>query len=107
MLLHNTSFHPNTCKQGVIYSQALRYRQIITVDNIDNAFGKDTQHTQKQLLYNNKANKTETRPTFRVPFNTNTTHIGQILTHCHLVILHIPTLERRKFKISQQVITPL
>jgi hypothetical protein len=73
MLLHNTSFHPNTCKQGVIYSQALRYRRIITDDNIlrnqlekrkiilmtrgyktdtiDNAFGKATQHTQKQLLY--------------------------------------------------------
>ena len=34
MLLHNTSFHPNTCKQGVIYSQALRYRRIITDDNI-------------------------------------------------------------------------
>ena len=73
MLLHNTSFHANTCKQGVIYSQALRYRRIITDDNIlrnqleklkiilmtrgyktdtiDNAFGKATQHTQKQLLY--------------------------------------------------------
>jgi hypothetical protein len=29
-----------------------------------------------------------------------------IKTHCHPVILHIPTLERRKFKISQQVFTP-
>ena len=108
MLLHNTSFHPNTCKQGVIYSQALRYRRIITDDNIlrnqleklkiilmtrgyktdtiDNAFGKATQHTQKELLYNDKPNKTGTRPTFRVPFNTNTTHIGQILKkHWHLI----------------------
>jgi regulator of sigma D len=56
------------------------------IDTIDNAFGKATQHTQKQLLYNDKANKTETRPTFRVPFNTNTTHIGQILKkHWHLI----------------------
>jgi hypothetical protein len=55
-------------------------------DTIDNAFGNATQHTQKQLLYNDKANKNKTRPTFRVPFNTNTTHIGQILKkHWHLI----------------------
>ena len=29
-LLHKQSFHPDTCKQSVIYSQALRYRRIIT-----------------------------------------------------------------------------
>jgi hypothetical protein len=46
-------------------------------DTIDNAFGKATQHTQKQLLYNDKVNKNETQPTFRVPFNTNTTHIAK------------------------------
>ena len=31
-LLHNSSFHPKSCKKGVIYSQALRYRRIITSD---------------------------------------------------------------------------
>jgi hypothetical protein len=56
------------------------------IDTIDNAFGKATHHTQKQPLYNDKANKTETGPTFRVAFNTNTTHIGQILKiHWHLL----------------------
>jgi hypothetical protein len=35
---------------------------------------------------NDKVNKNETRPTFRVPFNTNTTHIGQIVKkHWHLI----------------------
>ena len=29
-LLHKQSFHPDTCKQSVIYSQVLRYRRIIT-----------------------------------------------------------------------------
>ena len=29
-LLHNDSFHPDHCKKGIIYSQALRYRRIIT-----------------------------------------------------------------------------
>ena len=108
MLLHNTSFHPNTCKQGIIYSQALRYRRIITDDTIllnqlrklkiilltrgyntntiDNAFKKATQYTQKQLLYSDKPDRTKTRPTFNIPFNTNTTHIGQILKkHWHLI----------------------
>ena len=29
-LLHNNSFHPESCKKGIIYSQALRYRRLIT-----------------------------------------------------------------------------
>ena len=29
-LLHNSSFHPKSCKKGVIYSQGLPYRRIIT-----------------------------------------------------------------------------
>ena len=29
-LLHNDSFHATSCKRGIIYSQALRYRRIIT-----------------------------------------------------------------------------
>ena len=36
MLLHNTSFHPNTC-------------------NIDKAFDKATQETQIQVLYSDKS----------------------------------------------------
>ena len=108
ILLHNTSVHPNSCKQGIIYSQALRYRRTITNDTtlrnqleklkiilmtrgydsntIDEAFKKVTQQTQKQLLHNDKPNKTGNRPTFSIPFNTNTTHINQILKkHWHLI----------------------
>ena len=32
-LLHPTSFHPNSCKKGAIYSQAPRYRRIISNDD--------------------------------------------------------------------------
>ena len=81
MLPHNTSFHRNTCKQDIIYSQALHYRRIITDDTIlfnqlrkrkiilltrgyntntiDNAFKKATQYTQKQLLYSDKLDRTK------------------------------------------------
>ena len=31
-LLHQSSHHPETCKKGLIYSQMLRYRRIITSD---------------------------------------------------------------------------
>ena len=35
-LLHAQSFHPFSCKKGIIYSQALRYRRIISNDeNLD------------------------------------------------------------------------
>ena len=34
LLLHYTSHHPFNCKSGVIYSQALRLRRIITDDDI-------------------------------------------------------------------------
>ena len=66
------------------------YKKLMTrwykTDTIDNAFGKATQHTQKQLLYNDKPNKTETRLTLSIPFSTDTTHIGQIRQkHWHLI----------------------
>ena len=51
-LLHKQSFHPATCKQSVIYSQALRYRRIIT-DNetLRTKLGKlKTNLFQKRLL---------------------------------------------------------
>ena len=68
LLLHNGSFHPNTCKTSIIYSQALRYVRLITDHNIlserlqdlrvnlitgvytnnviDNAFNRALQYTQ-------------------------------------------------------------
>ena len=32
-LLHSDSYHPENCKMGIIYSQVLRYRRIITNDS--------------------------------------------------------------------------
>ena len=34
VLLHNASHHPRSCKHGIIYSQALRYRRLITDDEV-------------------------------------------------------------------------
>ena len=42
-LLHANSFHPNNCKTGIIYSQALRYRRIIFNND-------DFEHHLKRLL---------------------------------------------------------
>ena len=72
LLLHNTSFHPDACKRGIIYSQTLRYRRLITDDTklntqlqklkiilisrgynnriIDEAITSATTYTQQQLL---------------------------------------------------------
>jgi hypothetical protein len=115
MLLHNTSFHPNSCKLGIIQSQALRYRRLITNDNllrnqlerlkiilmtrgykghnIDQAFEKATQQTQTQILYSDKSTKTRNRLTFNIPFNDNTTHISQILKKHWYLIERDPTLQ--------------
>ena len=76
LLLHQNSFHPQTCKNSIIYSQALRYRRIITDNtrlqqrldnllialihrgykhnNIITSFNKAILYTQNELL-----NKTE------------------------------------------------
>ena len=34
LLLHQSSFHPPACKNAIIHSQALRYRRIITDNNM-------------------------------------------------------------------------
>lgn len=78
LLLHHNSFHPNSCKNSIIYSQALRYRRLITNDEtlhhrlnnlriilvtrgysrdiINNAFQKALQYTQHDLLHTNYDN---------------------------------------------------
>ena len=56
------------------------------VDNIDEAFTNATQLTQHQLLYNQKPTNNNTQPIFNIPYNSNTTHIGQILKrHWYLI----------------------
>ena len=106
-LLHAQSFHPINCKTGIIYSQALRYRRIIS-DN--NEFEKQLQVLRRTLIkrgYNigrineifnnvrllsrdNLLQYQDRPPThvlpFVVPFNWNTLHIGRILhLHWHLI----------------------
>ena len=81
-LLHNNSFHPNSCKKGIIYSQALRYRRIITnneqleeklvilrnnllrrgynLSEIKKQFNKIRQYSQSDLLFDNNKQTTQT-----------------------------------------------
>ena len=81
-LLHNSSFHPKSCKKGVIYSQALRYMRIITnneeleekletlrdnlirrgynLSEVKTQFNKIRQYSQSDLLFNNNKQTTQT-----------------------------------------------
>ena len=78
-LLQASSFHPTHCKKGIIYSQALRYRILITNDKelerhlynlkvnlikrgydpslIDNEFAKISNINQNDLLFPNQNNQ--------------------------------------------------
>ena len=64
----------------------LFYNYNYNVDNIDEAFTNATLLTQHQLLYNQKQTNKNTQPIFNIPYNSNTTHIGQILKrHWYLI----------------------
>ena len=101
---------PESCKKGIIYSQALRYRRIITnnlkiteelnklrdnllwrgynLSNIQNQFSKAIQHTQHELIFKDKPpnNETPRLLPFIVPFDNTTIQIGAILKqHWHLI----------------------
>ena len=115
LLLHNNSFHPHSCKNAIIYSQALRYRRIITDnnkllqrlnnllialihrgykhDNITTFFNNALQYTtQKELLYNEKITKTNNSPIFTIPYNYNTKYIAHILRKHWTIIENKPAL---------------
>ena len=115
LLLHQNSFHPQTCKNSIIYSQALRYRRIITDntrlqqrlynllialihrgykhDNIITSFNKAILCTQNELLNKTgNANKTTNKPIFTTQYNSNTKYIAQILRKHWNVIENDPTL---------------
>jgi hypothetical protein len=102
LLLHQNSFHPQTCKNSIIYSQALRYRRIITDntrlqqkldnllialihrgykhDNIITSFNKVLLYTQNELLNKTEnTNKTNNKSIFTTQYNSNTKYITQIL----------------------------
>ena len=103
LLLHAKSFNANNCKTGIIYSQALRYRRIISNNDdfehylrrvlatllkrgyniglINGTFAKVHSVSWDDLLQYHKRIPTHKLP-FIVPFNWNTLHIGKKL-HCH------------------------
>ena len=101
-LLHKQSFHPETRKQSVIYSQALRYRRIITnnetletkleqlkinlikrgysIQEINQQFQKVKQLSQTDALFGNSKRKKQGRILpFIIPFDKNTSQINKIL----------------------------
>ena len=109
-LLHKQSFHPETCKQSVIYSQALRYRRIITdnetlktkleklktnlirrgysIEEINQQFQKVQQLSQTDALFGNSQPKKQGRILpFIIPYDKNTVQINKILKK-HWKIIH-------------------
>ena len=115
LLLHNNSFHPQSCKNSIIYSQALRYRRIITdnnrfherlnhllvalihrgykYDTIMTAFNKALKYnTQDELLSIQTTHKTNNRPIFPITYNNNTKYIAHILRKHWSLIENDPKL---------------
>ena len=106
-LLHAASFHPSSCKTGVIYSQALRYRRIISNDDdfahhlenlqtilikrgcniglISEIFAKVRSLSRNDLLQYHDNPPTIKLP-FVIPYNSNTSHIGKTL-HSHWYLI--------------------
>ena len=102
-LLHNDSFHPTSCKKGIIYSQALRYRRIITnneqleekletlrnnlirrgynLSEIKTQFNKIRQYSQTDLLFDSNKQTTQTAKNlpFVIPYDNTSIEIGKIL----------------------------
>ena len=103
LLLHNKSHHPIHCKQGVIYSQALRYRRITTQDgeflnkldrlrttlltrgykdrDIVKQFNRVMNRTQADILrtHTTKSNTTPKNLPFVIEYHTDLPHINNIL----------------------------
>ena len=117
-LLHNNSFHATSCKKGIIYSQALRYRRIITnndqleekletlrnnlirrgynLSEIKTQFNKVRQHSQSDLLFANNKQTTQTAKNlpFVIPYDNTTIEIGKILKENWKLIEQHDTLKQ-------------
>lgn len=102
-LLHNDPFHPTSCKKGIIYSQALRYRRIITnneqlekkletlrnnlirrgynLSEMKTQFNKVRQYSQPDLLFGTNKQTTQTAKNlpFVIPYDSASIEIGKIL----------------------------
>ena len=115
-LLHQTSHHPNACKKGLIYSQMLRYRRIITDDkefeqkaqnlrvaligrgykdkDILPHIKKASTFTQSQLLATTPpSNNSRTLP-FVIPYNPDLTPLHHILKQHWQYIENDPVLSQ-------------
>ena len=115
-LLHSNSHHPNTCKRGLIYSQMLRYRRIITNDkefqtkaqnlrvalmgrgyrdkDILPHINKAATFTQSELLATSTTtSNTRTLP-FVIPYNPDLKQIPCILTQHWQYIENDPVLSQ-------------
>ena len=115
-LLHQASHHPNTCKKGLIYSQMLRYRRIITDDkeflekaqNLRVALigrgykDKDilphtdraSTYTQSQLLNNTPPTNKPRTLSFVIPYNPDLTPLPHILKQHWQYIENDPVLSQ-------------
>ena len=112
LLLHHASHHPTACKKGIIYSQALRYRRIITNDDelrlhkillargyshstITTAINKATSKTQSQLLQHKPPPATTgVHIPFVTPYNTDLPPLSRILREHWYIIKKDTTLSQ-------------
>ena len=117
LLLHHASHHPTACKKGIIYSQALRYRRIITDDDdlrlqllrlhkillvrgyshstITTAINKATSKTQSQLLQHKPPPATTgVHIPFVTPYNTDLPPLSRILRENWHIITKDTTLSQ-------------
>ena len=116
-LLHKGSFHPNNCKNSVIFSQALRYRRVITADEnlklnldklksnlirrgytlleINKQFEKVSKLSQRDVLFKQSiAKETGNLLPFVILYDENTVKINDILKRHWNMIEQDETLKR-------------
>ena len=115
-LLHQASHHPNTCKKGLIYSQMLRYRRIITdhkefqqkAQNLRVALigrgykdkdilphiDKASTYTQSQLLTSTPPTNTSRTLPFVIPYNPDLAPLPHILKQHWQYIENDPVLSQ-------------
>ena len=116
-LLHKGSFHPNNCKNSVIFSQALRYRRVITADEnlklnldklksnlirrgytlleINKQFEKVSKLSQRDVLFKQSiAKETGNLLPFVIPYDENSVKINDILKRHWNMIEQDETLKR-------------
>ena len=87
-LLHQASHHPNTCKKGLIYSQMLRYRRIITDDK---EFLEKVQNLIRVAPIG-RGYKDKDILSFVIPYNPDLTPLPHILKQNRQYIENDPVL---------------